>query len=184
MPTDACITVGHHPDAPGAVLDLCGRRVSEYELWAPFARELAHSLQGVGIEAVVVERPSPRPDAALAARINATRARCAIELHFNAARTRGAAGTEMLYWHTSPGGRRLAQLLQQHTCRRLGTQDRGLKAIDGGYPFLQGTAMPAVIAEPAFGSNAGDAWRLLTGQARLMTAYRHALTEWLRAQIA
>lgn len=179
---DVAIVIGHHPDAPGAVLGLAGRRVTEHALWSPFARELAYSLQGHGIEAVVVRRPNANPDEALLKRINATRAKCAIELHFNAYAEEGAHGTEMLHWHRSVAGRDLAELLCDRAVHALRTRRRGLvpvQAGDRGHTFLQGTTMPAVICEPSFGTNTSDAWKLLTGQARLMTAYRHALMEWL-----
>jgi N-acetylmuramoyl-L-alanine amidase len=177
--SDVAIVVGHHPNAPGATLDLAGYSISEYELWKPFARELASTLAANDVDAAVVERPNVDPDAALAERVNATEVKAAIELHFNDA-SREAHGTEMFHWPTSDGGRRLATLLQQRVTDELGTTWRRVEGKDE-YPFLRLTEMPAVICEPAFGSHSQDAWTLLTGQVNLLRAYRNALSEYLEA---
>lgn len=175
---DVAVVIGHHPGAPGATLDLCGHTVSEYDLWEPFGRELAVSLHADQIAAEVVHRPSPSPGQDLADRVNATGATCAIELHFNAAEDVSAQGTEMIHWPGSKG-RLLARRLKKKTIGALATRDRGVQA-RGDLAFLRLTEMPAVICEPAFGTNEDDAWKLLTRQAALMRAYREALRGWLQ----
>jgi N-acetylmuramoyl-L-alanine amidase len=175
--SDVAIVVGHHPDAPGAALDLGPRSIHEYELWAPFARELALTLEAENIEASVVHRPHEDPDRALGQQVNETNAAAAIELHFNAY-DGPAKGTEMLYWPTSTDGERLATLLQTHVTDALGTEDRRVVGTQE-FSFLRLTEMPAVICEPAFGTNPQDAWRLLTHQPPLLRAYRQALTDYL-----
>lgn len=177
--SDVAIVIGHHPDAPGAPLELAGHSIYEYELWKPFARELASTLAADNIDATVVERPNEDPDAALAERVNATEAEAAIELHFNAADGE-AEGTEMFHWPTSEQGQRLATLLQERVTEELGTTWRRVEG-KHEFPFLQLTEMPAVICEPAFGSHPEDAWTLLTGQVDLLRAYRTALVEYLEA---
>mgnify|MGYP000338354820 CR=1 FL=1 len=171
---DVAVVIGHHPDAKGASLELGGHEISEYDFWKPWGHELAASLHQQGLHAVTVERPHEEPDQALAERVNATEAAAAIELHFNAAEP-GADGTEMLHWPSSSRGSTLAARLQHETVKALKTRDRGIQARDD-LAFLKLTEMPAVICEPAFGSDEGDAWRLLTRQVRLMEAYRTALT--------
>lgn len=175
---DIAIVIGHHPDAPGAALTIGDGQVHEHPLWVPFAGELAESLEP-SLSAAVVERPNPEPDAALARRVNETGAACAIELHFNAAESTAAQGTEMLHYEGSRGGHQLAELLQHHTLEALGTKHRGTKG-RSQYPFLAQTEMSAVICEPAFGSNEGDAFRLLRGLPALMAAYRRAVTTFLQ----
>lgn len=176
--SDVAIVIGHHPDAPGAELELGPGSIHEYSFWKPFARELALTLEAEGIAATVVERPNEDPDEALAARVNGTNADAALELHFNSY-DEPAKGTEMFYWETSNRGEELARLLQEQVTDQLGTEYRRIEG-KREFPFLRLTEMPAVICEPAFGSAPADAWRLLTGQADLLQAYRTAVSEFLQ----
>ena len=178
---DVAIVVGHHPAAKGAALTVGERQIAEYDFWRPFAAVLGRCLYWSDIRGQVVYRPNKRPDTELMQRVNDTGARCAIELHFNAFSDPRAQGSEMLYWHTSDKGRLLASLLQQYTVRTLRVHDRGLKPVQRGRgaAFLRGTRMPAVICEPAFGTNPGDAWKLLTRQMHLVEAYAAAIADFL-----
>ena len=181
MPVDVAIVVGHHPAAKGAALTVGDNHIQEYDFWEPFAHALRRCLWHCGISCKVIHRPNPRPDAELMRRVNATGARCAIELHFNGFTDAGAQGSEMLHWHTSEQGRLLADLLQQYTVRTLRVHDRGLRGVrrGKGLAFLRGTRMPAVICEPAFGTNPVDAWKLLTRQMQLVEAYAGAIADFL-----
>ena len=178
---DVAIVVGHHPDAKGAALTVGERQIQEYDFWLPFAYALRRCLYFSDIGYAVIQRPNPKPDAELMQRVNATGARCAIELHFNGFTDPRAQGSEMLYWHASDKGRLLADLLQQYTVRTLGVHDRGLRGVrrGRGAAFLRGTRMPAVICEPAFGTNPDDAWKLLTKQMQLVEAYAGAIADFL-----
>ena len=179
---DVAIVVGHHPAAKGAALTVGDNQIKEYDFWEPFAHALHRSLHWPNnLSSVVVYRPNKRPDTELMQRVNDTGARCAIELHFNGFSAPRAQGSEMLYWHTSDKGRLLADLLQQHTVPALGVHDRGLKGVERGRgaAFLRGTRMPAVICEPAFGTNPDDAWKLLTKQMQLVEAYAGAIADFL-----
>lgn len=180
--SDIAVVVGHHPDAPGAALELGSRTIHEHTLWKPFARELTLTLEAEGINATVVHRPHEAPDQALAHRVNATGAAAAIELHFNAY-AGSAEGTEMLHWPSSAEGERLATLLQKHVTSALGTEPRRVVG-KRQFPFLRLTEMPAVICEPAFGTNPEDAWALLTRQPALLQAYRQALSDYLQGASA
>ena len=172
---DVAVVIGHHPDAPGATLQLGGRAISEYELWAPFGRELTWSLRQQDVDAVRIERPSPQADQALMRKVNRTGADAAIELHFNASEGE-AWGTEMLHYPGSEEGKALAARLQAQAVKALSLRDRGIRARED-LAFLSGTEMPAVICEPAFGDQEEDAWRLLTRQMELVRGYRMAITE-------
>lgn len=170
------ITVGHHPDAPGAILRLADRSVSEFPLWRPFAYELSRTFPA-GVDAPVVERPNPKPDDALGAAVGETDPDCAIELHFNAWSGSEASGTKMLHWPGSDG-EDLAAFLLGETLDALELQDDGLEARkDNG--FLRNTPCPAVVCEPAFGTNSKDAFIVLTRLPRLMRAYRNAVLRYL-----
>ena len=178
---DVAIVVGHHPAAKGAALTVGDKRIQEYDFWDPFAYTLCARLSIYGIEAERIYRPNERPDSELMRRVNDTGAELAIELHFNGFSDPRAQGSEMLYWHASEQGRLLADLLQHYTVRALGVHDRGLKGVrrGRGAAFLRGTRMPAVICEPAVGTNPGDAWKLLTRQMHLVEAYAAAIADFL-----
>ena len=178
---DVAIVVGHHPDAKGAALTVGDKQIQEYDLWRPFADVLWAKLSVCGIECLPIDRPSRMPYDELMRIVNDTRAACAVELHFNGFSDPRAQGSEMLHWHTSEQGRLLADLLQQYTVRTLRVHDRGLKPVHRGRgaAFLRGTRMPAVICEPAFGTNPDDAWKLLTRQMQLVEAYAGAIVDFL-----
>ena len=86
-----------------------------------------------------------------------------MELHFNAASPK-ATGHEWLYWHTSEKGRLLARALRDSfedsfpMFKSRGIKDR--KKGDRGAYFLRATCMPVCIAEPFFGTNAEEDWKL------------------------
>ena len=178
---DVAIVVGHHPAAKGAALTVGDKQIQEYDFWLPFAIALMGHPFLLDITSTVVRRPNQRPDDELMRRVNDTGARCAIELHFNAFTDPRAQGSEMLYWHTSEQGWMLADLLQQRTVSALRVHDRGLRGVrrGPGAAFLRGTRMPAVICEPAFGTNPDDAWKLLTRQMQLVEAYAGAIVDFL-----
>ena len=178
---DVAIVVGHHPAAKGAALTIGERQIQEYDFWEPFAYGLRRCLYWSDIRGHIVYRPNPKPDDELMGIVNDTGAKLAIELHFNGFSDPRAQGSEMLYWHASDKGRLLADLLQQYTVRTLRVHDRGLKPVQRGRgaAFLRGTRMPAVICEPAFGTNYGDAWKLLTRQMQLVEAYAWAIADFL-----
>jgi len=180
MPLDVAIVIGHHPDAPGAVLDVDDYRVSEYDYWTPAAAVLGRMLIGAGITPAIVRRPNPEPDEALAKAVNATGARCAVELHFNSVGDPDAHGSEMLYWGDSWAGKQLADLLLDRTTYAIGTRRRGLRPKYSGWPFLQLTDMPAVICEPAFASNPAGARRLLAEGDKILRAYGNAIADFLQ----
>lgn len=171
------IVVGHHPDSPGAVLRLGDHTVSEYDLWLPFARELSRTFPE-GVDAPVVERPNQRPDAALGDAVDAHDPHCAIELHFNGWKNREAEGTQMQHWPGSEG-ENLAAFLLGETLDALGLEDDGILARrDNG--FLRNTSCPAVVCEPAFGTNSKDAFVVVTRLPRLMRAYRNGVLRYLQ----
>jgi N-acetylmuramoyl-L-alanine amidase len=117
-----------------------------------------------------VERISP------ISAINATRADLAIEFHLNAA-TGAATGTEMIYWPSSVGGKKLALALQRAAVDVLKLKDRGIKEPwEGrGAAFLRGTRMPAVIAESFFIDNSSDLRRGNEVKEELAKAYAEVI---------
>lgn len=96
----------------------------------------------------------------MAARLNAGKYSLAIELHFNAAATATANGTECLHWYGSKKGKLIARDLSEEIVAVYGTTLRGVQGTralanvhDRGYWFTALTNVPAVIVEPFFGSH-------------------------------
>jgi len=103
----------------------------------------------------------------------------AVELHFNSA-SPSASGHEWLYWHSSVGGQKLANLFKDKM--ELAYPDmksRGAKPRvprQRGSTFLRKTHCVAVLGEPFFGSNLDD-WRIINNnRGKLARVYAEALT--------
>lgn len=97
----------------------------------------------------------------LARKLKEDGAELAVELHFNSASSK-ATGHEWLHWHSSEKGRLLARALRDSmedafplfTSRGIKARAKGSR----GAAFLRLTSMPAVIAEPFFGSRDDPDW--------------------------
>lgn len=89
-------------------------------------------------------------------------AEASIELHYNAA-SPSATGTETLRCNTQ-GGRLLAEKVHPIMVKSFGLRDRGIKIRkrmhERGYYSLMSGRAPAILLEPGFGSNHGDAVRM------------------------
>jgi N-acetylmuramoyl-L-alanine amidase len=171
------IVVGHEPTAPGAVNPKT--RESEFAFNDPLADLVMEQLirQGDGwIEPVKVYR-APEGYSALPAKVNATGADFAIELHANASDGTGN-GTEMIF--VSPEGKRLAEFLQARVLAALELKDRGVKTpwAGRGEYLLKNTVMPCVIAEPFFIDHAGDYARAKARGSVLASAYAGAVLDY------
>jgi len=173
MPKVALI-IGHTPSSPGACNDEAG--VCEYPFNAPLAAGIEADL---GIDAQVIERDTYER---LPEQVNATGADMAVSMHANAG-PGPASGTEVLHWHTSAEGRRLAAELQAQFLEALGLPDRGTKPRrfgDRGGHLLGHTSMACVIAEPFFIDNGSD---LQTAQERkgdLRRAYVRGIHQYVQ----
>lgn len=176
---DVALAVGHHPRAQGAKMDLAGYTVTEYELWDEWVQELGRTMGQTILTPHVIHRPNPKPDKALGRRVNETSAACAVEFHFNASADPDAGGCDMLHYPGSEEGRRLARLLEDSVSDALDVRTRSRDTVD--YPFTRWTEMPAVIAEPGFGTKDAEAFKILARQAELMQAYRTALIDFVKS---
>lgn len=159
------VAIGHHPDAPGAALQVGDHTTHEYDLWQPFARVFRTLLQRKGIDVSVLQRPAPEAIREVAEVANKAQADVAIELHYNAAENSDAVGSECVHWPDAGRASHVGRVLAASASDTLGTPNRGVKPMR--LPFLGATKMPAIITEPAFGSNESDAWKLLNGQMKL-----------------
>ena len=110
----------------------------------------------------------------------------AIELHFNSA-SPSAHGCEMLYYHKSASGERLAANLQIEVITEYNTKNRGTKPMQKfsrGGGFLVKTKCPAVICEPFFGSNERE-WSMFSSSRNLLAkAYARGIKNFLSKVVA
>ena len=79
-----------------------------------------------------------------------------LELHFNGA-SYSANGTEALYFHTNPQGKRIANKFCEIVCADYTTRNRGAKPLSNenqrGYWAVASGIPTTVLLEPFFGSN-------------------------------
>jgi N-acetylmuramoyl-L-alanine amidase len=88
-------------------------------------------------------------------RINKTKPDFIISFHANAYNKR-ASGSEVLYYHTSKTGMKIATILNERINTVLGLGDRGVKKIyddNRGALVLRETNAPCVLIEPFFIDN-------------------------------
>lgn len=109
---------------------------------------------------------------------------CAIELHANAYNGT-ASGSEVLYWHTSAKGKKLATDLQEAIIKVLNLPNRGIKPLSGedrGGGILKGTVAPTVISEPFFIDNPKDLKLAEDKMEQLGVAIANAIIKYLYTQ--
>lgn len=173
----AAIIIGHSKTDSGALSPTSDW--TEYKYNSILAELIASELSKVGsVKPLIVHRDTYGH---LPAKVNATRADVALELHCNAFNTQ-VSGTEMLYWHTSSKGKALAEALQKAAYESLALPNRGVKPINsnarGGF-LLKKTTMPCVIVESFFIDNDNDIEQGLQWQSVLATAYANAIEDYL-----
>ena len=182
MKPKIAICVGHsrivngHPE--GGAVSVGG--VSEWNYNRDLANLIMASLDDLSVDSVIVSEYAGEGYGAaqrwLAGALRTMGATAAIELHFNSAEDPAANGHEWLHWHSSTGGKRLAEALNREmTAGVPDLRARGLKPKapgDRGAEFLRGTHCPAVIIETGFGSSPHD-WKILVQQ---KPAIAHAIS--------
>ncbi|WP_455563281.1 N-acetylmuramoyl-L-alanine amidase [Akkermansia massiliensis] len=168
-----CIDIGHCPSDHGA--ENRNYNSSEYRFWKTFAPRTARYLQDLGHDPVIVNRETDGGGTGMTACVracNEANADVIVALHANAYNDK-ASGTETLYWHSSPRGKRLAQCIQARMVKALNLPDRGIKPITGtdrGGKQLRKTVAPCVIVEPFFLDNDHDYETALEHAANLCRA--------------
>jgi N-acetylmuramoyl-L-alanine amidase len=151
------LVVGHRKGAPGA----CNKNEEdfpkcEFEFNKKLINDLVERhLVSSSIDYDVVYRQSYKQ---LPMNINKLNPHIVISFHCNAFNTK-ASGTEVLYYHTSTNGKRMAEILQENFLDVLELPDRGIKprhSEDRGGYLLRYTKAPCVIIEPFFIDNDED----------------------------
>ena len=177
------ICVGHsRPDDMGA-LSVTG--VNEWMFNVRVAFHVQRYLEKRGIKSIIYDEYHGIGYTAsikwLAQTLKADGVTLAIELHFNAA-SASAQGCEMLYYHRSASGKRLATSLQREVLREYDTKDRGIKPLkrfSRGGAFLVNTKCVAVLCEPFFGTNPRDWEKFSTTRTVLAEAYARGIKTFL-----
>lgn len=165
---------GHCPSAPGAVNETTG--LTEFMFNDGLARDISRALDLSPVTVELIYRDEPNDYSGLPFKVNQARPDAIIELHCNAF-NRSASGTEMLYWHRSHRGMKLARLLQDEVVSALGLKDRGIKPIERGRGahLLERTIAPCVIAESFFIDSDHDLSRAMQCRDDLVRAYANAI---------
>ena len=102
-----------------------------------------------------------------------------VSLHCNAFNGK-ASGTEVLYYHKSENGKKMAEILLEHLVEHLKLRNRGIKprtAEDRGGYLLRYTKAPCVIAEPFFIDSDDDLARAQEDLDGLALAYANTIEE-------
>jgi len=166
------LVIGHKRSSPGAVNPSTG--LSEFD----FNDELSRLVERE-VQEAEVERVYRRTYETLPSDLNALGPDFIVSLHCNAFDTK-ASGTEVLYYHRSLRGQKLAEILLKHLVAHLRLPNRGLKpctAEDRGGYLLRYTKAPCVIAEPFFIDNDQDLARAREDLRGLARAYARAIDE-------
>lgn len=170
------MVVGHKSTSPGAVNP--PRGLSEFEFNARLALDVWRRLRvSSSLEPVLVFR---RTYESLPQDINAVNPLLVVFMHCNAF-DRKASGTEVLYYHRSRTGKKLAEVFQRHFLSKLGLADRGARPVNredrGGWALAE-TEAPAVLCEPFFLDNEADLD--LVVKSDLATVYAEAINEGMK----
>lgn len=168
------LVVGHKESSPGAVNEVL--QMSEFSFNSKLSLGIQEALTGADIAVLRVFRKTYRqlPDD-----INGMNPDFIISMHCNAY-DRKASGTEVLYYHRSIQGYRMARVLQAELVACLGLRNRGIIPCNiedrGGY-LLCHTKAPCIIAEPFFIDNSDDLKLALSKYDQLVEAYKSAVLE-------
>jgi len=171
-PPLCALVIGHKKDSPGAVNPETG--LSEFVFNDHLSRLIEEEVSGVRVQRVYRRTYRELPED-----INALDPDFVVSLHCNAFDGR-ASGTEVLYYHRSRKGEKMARILLEHLVAQLGLPSRGIKPCTsedrGGY-LLRYTKAPCVICEPFFIDNSGDLTRAQEDLPGLARAYARAIEE-------
>lgn len=146
---------GHGGDDPG---DVGHDNVLEGELCWELAHRVAERLVACGARVRFTRHEAESPDdGERARRANEIDADLFVSLHLNAHDAASAEGSSTSFFRTSHAGERLADSIQQRLVR-LGFRD--CRSHPRSFTLLRETRMPAVLVEPLFITNPGEAKRL------------------------
>lgn len=164
------LVIGHKKTSSGASNKKSG--LTEFAFNEKLAMEIEDNVNDVSIQRVY-----RRTYKTLPGDINELNPDFIISMHCNAF-NKTASGTEVLYYHRSKKGKRMAKILNVGFIEALGLKDRGIKAKSaedrGGY-LLKSTIAPCVIAEPFFIDNNSDLQTVIDNRDELIKAYASSI---------
>ena len=144
------LVVGHTQKRPGA--KNINKNISEFDFNDDLARRIKDSCKTT-IQLVYRKTLKELPD-----QVQELSPTFVISLHCNAF-DGTVSGTEVLYWHNSTEGKKMAEVLQEHLVSFLRLPDRGIKPVKSGNSgsFLLGKVkVPSIISEAFFIDNDDD----------------------------
>ncbi len=166
------LVIGHKKRSPGAVNE--NENLTEFDFNDDLSLRIEKRVRKTDIQRVYRRTYSELPGD-----INALEPDFAVSLHCNAY-NRKASGTEVLYYHASEKGKRMAEVVLKHLVDYLGLPNRGIKpktSEDRGRYLLRYTNAPCVIAELFFIDNDSDLAVALRSKDDLAEAYAKAIEE-------
>jgi N-acetylmuramoyl-L-alanine amidase len=166
------LVIGHKRQSPGATNE--ASNLSEFY----FNEDLARLIERRPLRSNI-QRVYRRTYRSLPNDINELAPIFIVSLHCNAF-NKEASGTEVLYYHRSVKGERMADILLRHLVDYLQLPSRGTKpktAEDRGGYLLRYTHAPCVIAEPFFIDNDEDLAKAQENIEGLAKAYADAIDE-------
>ncbi|RLI51747.1 MAG: hypothetical protein DRO93_15805, partial [Candidatus Thorarchaeota archaeon] len=166
------LVIGHKKTSPGAINKKTG--ITEFEFNDDLAIRIEKKVKNVDIQRVYRRTYKELPHD-----INELDPDFIISLHCNAFNEK-ASGTEVLYYHRSEKGKKMAEILLKHLVEHLKLPNRGIKpktAEDRGGYLLRYTKAPCIIAEPFFIDNDDDLARAQEDIDGLAEAYAKTIEE-------
>ena len=166
------LVIGHKKQSPGAVNVKAG--ITEFDFNEDLAMRIEKKLKNTQIQRVYRRTYKQLPDD-----INALDPDFIISLHCNAYNTE-VSGTEVLYYHKSEKGKKMAEILLSHLVAYLKLLNRGIRpktSEDRGGYLLRYTKAPCVIAEPFFIDHDDDLARAQADMDGLAESYAVAITQ-------
>lgn len=166
------LVIGHKKRSPGAVNE--SSNLTEFDFNDDLALRIEKKVRKTDIQRIYRRTYNELPGD-----INSLEPDFVVSLHCNAYNKK-ASGTEILYYHNSRKGKKMAEVVLKYLVDFLGLPDRGIKAKTaedrGGY-LLRYTDAPCVIAEPFFIDNDDDLARVQRDKDGLAEAYAKAIDE-------
>ena len=168
------LVIGHKKSSPGAIN--VDSNLTEFDFNDDLALRIEKKIRNAEVQRIYRRTYKELPDD-----INALDPDFVVSLHCNAFNGK-ASGTEVLYYHKSENGKKMAEILVNHLVEHLKLPDRGIKpktAEDRGGTLLRYTKAPCVIAEPFFIDNDSDLSRAQEDEDidELAAAYAKAIEE-------
>lgn len=145
------LVIGHKKKTPGAVN--VNKNITEFDFNEDLALRIEKKVGKSQVQRIYRRTYKQLPDD-----INELNSDFIISLHCNAFDT-NVSGTEVLYYHRSEKGKKMAEILLSHLVDHLKLTNRGIKpktSEDRGGYLLRYSKPPCVIAEPFFIDNDND----------------------------